>query len=1330
MADDLGSASVTITPDLAKFATDLRAGLAATDAGKVDVGLNVDEEKLDEFKAQVSAYNAVIGVGVKVDDAKLKEIQAELDAFGLEHKTATADVDDHGVKEKLEEDKKAADGAGESFKKLKESAGEAGGPGGFGALVTGILTLGPALFPIAGVATAAAVGLAGAFTAATVGLGAFALAAKNDLPQVTSAVNDAVNAFGKLTAPDVMPVLQGAVSLLTPALHALAPVVHEVSGALLDLEASARTSLGGTTFTSFISFIQSNAGPAILAFGHLFGGLGTAITDALIVAQPLITSVDGALTKLGNDFSNWGAGAATGGFQSFISTMQSEGPLVESTLKSLAGIFVSLTKGANDLGVGLLTVLNPMLEFVNLALKFGGPGVAAVALGIVGVTVAIQKLAPVLEGASVAMQKFGLAMATLAAGGEAEGAAGFIARMVTALGGLGPALLVVGGGLAILGGAFALFKFLADEQTGAVEKLTGGFEKLATNSLVGAQRAFADTTAQLQKIKPAADAVTDSLSNTSDRARQLVEQFNPLLIAQRDLEAEQARAKTAMDNYAKGTDTLASKFHISKDAADQLAQSMGINLTKALSSTQIEDMSKRLDLMAQKTGISSDSMLKLATQTGQTTATIAKQLPQQAAAVGLTTQAFADLEIQSGQTGAAIVSLVTGAMSATASSFSSFSSVVQNFSGYLAVSGDAITTFFSTHVDEANKFGANLTQAIKDGYNPILINQILQAGPAQAGATLQSLIDNYSESFKTEVNSGVSALSQLQTAAVEQSRLVALATTKNSDQMVSDLSTAMAIDQEKAVEGASASAGAVAKALGLGLPEVQRISGEFGITLPTKLQEQQVAAYLAALAQGNAAKAGLDGSKPGIINSADEIAGITAKSLAKSPPDAFAKGLNTGGQFASGIGETTQTAAAVVDLHASGAVAKFEKGPQAKTAGTNTGAAWAAGITSQTGAATTAANAVVTASTNEFNAHQDRARGFGSATSTAFVQGISSQQGAATSAVSVLTVTALGQFNAHQNLARTYGGNEVTAGFVAGITAQQGSATAAVDAFTKSAIAPFNAHQNLAGIYGTNTANAWVRGITSTGSGGIDGWVRTAIGPMNAHQDLAATYGSNTAGGFVRGVQSQAGAAAAAAASVAQAAIAQLAAVPKIASPSKVTMGLGQFFGQGFTIGITGSIPAAAAAATAMASAATRALQIESYIYNDQRIITALTAQLAASTTTAEQAGGITAEIRGLQRNIVLAEAQATQLRQQALPVAPIPLGTPLRPYGGAQRTDVPGTEAAAGVNFSPVYNVTITAIPGPGQSPHDVAAAQFQQMLAEHDQQLLNELTAVGARA
>lgn len=144
--------------------------------------------------------------------------------------------------------------------------------------------------------------------------------------------------------------------------------------------------------------------------------------------------------------------------------------------------------------------------------------------------------------------------------------------------------------------------------------------------------------------------------------------------------------------------------------------------------------------------------------------------------------------------------------------------------------GDFVGSMQET-VISTEQFLADIETAIRMGYDPRLISDLLTAGPEEAAPILQSLVSDHSGELVGLVNDTVGALDELNQKAAEMARLTHLATTSSTDQMTRDLSTAMAISQGIMASGGKLSAEALAKELDIGVQEVARIAGAYGITL-------------------------------------------------------------------------------------------------------------------------------------------------------------------------------------------------------------------------------------------------------------------------------------------------------------------------------------------------------------------------------------------------------------------------------------------------------------------------------------------------------------------
>jgi TP901 family phage tail tape measure protein len=149
-----------------------------------------------------------------------------------------------------------------------------------------------------------------------------------------------------------------------------------------------------------------------------------------------------------------------------------------------------------------------------------------------------------------------------------------------------------------------------------------------------------------------------------------------------------------------------------------------------------------------------------------------------------------------------------------------------------AALGEAgLTAMYRNTIAEARKFTADIDEASRRGLDPNTIAKLLQEGAEKAAPALEALVGSNSAELIKLSNSAEAEIRKINSRVVEQSRLTSLALNATTDQMGQDLDVAMAIAAEKAAQGGRASGESIARELGLKLPEVRRIAGEFGIVL-------------------------------------------------------------------------------------------------------------------------------------------------------------------------------------------------------------------------------------------------------------------------------------------------------------------------------------------------------------------------------------------------------------------------------------------------------------------------------------------------------------------
>jgi TP901 family phage tail tape measure protein len=171
----------------------------------------------------------------------------------------------------------------------------------------------------------------------------------------------------------------------------------------------------------------------------------------------------------------------------------------------------------------------------------------------------------------------------------------------------------------------------------------------------------------------------------------------------------------------------------------------------------------------------------------------------------------------------------------------------------------------------------------------------------------------------------------------------------------------------------------------------------------------------------------------------------------------------------------------------------------------------------------------------------------------------------------------------------TNGMTTVTNAITTGMTAAQTAVTTAISAMT----ADFEQFATAAEAAGQQAGDGFNQGITAglqAAQAAAQAAVDAIIGILNSAADGAYAAGEAVGEGFAAGMEASLGRVQAAAAAMADAAAEGLAAAAQIASPSKVSMALGEQFGAGFQLGIAGAAPNAAQASFNMGQESIRAL--------------------------------------------------------------------------------------------------------------------------------------------
>lgn len=419
---------------------------------------------------------------------------------------------------------------------------------------------------------------------------------------------------------------------------------------------------------------------------------------------------------------------------------------------------------------------------------------------------------------------------------------------------------------------------------------------------------------------PAVGSQLSAISQDQDQLRLYGDEVN-------DLNAYMAHLRDLSKTLRGNLSDLNDQFHIGDAAVEKLAASLGINLEKKLTIPELVKLRTSFAAMTDSAGSFGNRMKLVAQETSASTAQITQAVEQ--------------------------------AASTTKSNFDSFFNVVQGataLAGTTAVSAGNISKFYSTSLTQAQQFTSGITQAMKEGFSPGVIQQIITAGPAQGLPVLEALlkgaVGGSNTAFIQMVTNAQKAISSITNLAVQEAKALAIATAPGaSSKVTADYSNAIAGEQALSQNGAAGTAAwqAYVKGLSGGLGEAMAIAKEYGFTIPNQyLPQAKDIAHSSGADAGQALVAGWKVSATQVQASLFELGDTLPKGLT---PKLVAGMINSGttsiNALATSLNLTpAQVNALVTQLsNVAATTAASDKSPYSQAGGL-LGTAFAAGIQS------------------------------------------------------------------------------------------------------------------------------------------------------------------------------------------------------------------------------------------------------------------------------------------------------------------------------------------------------------------------------------------------
>jgi hypothetical protein len=215
--------------------------------------------------------------------------------------------------------------------------------------------------------------------------------------------------------PGVQAGLQAMLPLF-PILNRAVSIAASTMGALFE---QAGKALAAPFWRDFFTFVVSTIGPNLRLFGALLGNVAVGFAGLLEAFAPVNAQLGAGLLSLSQRFAQFGAGASqSSGFQAFLTYVRQVGPLVVSTVMSLATTLGRVAVALAPIGVLVLQSIKFLADQIN-RIPIGVLGTLLTIVGSLILSFQLLTLGVAAVNAVMAANPIGLvvvAIAALAAG--------------------------------------------------------------------------------------------------------------------------------------------------------------------------------------------------------------------------------------------------------------------------------------------------------------------------------------------------------------------------------------------------------------------------------------------------------------------------------------------------------------------------------------------------------------------------------------------------------------------------------------------------------------------------------------------------------------------------------------------------------------------------------------------------------------------------------------------------------------------------------------------------------------------------------------------------
>lgn len=189
-------------------------------------------------------------------------------------------------------------------------------------------------------------------------------------------------------------------------MEAFGPLATETQNSFLKMSESFRSWADGLSeskkFQSFVSYVSENMPKIRSIFSDAIQGM----INMFAAFAPSSADMMSGLQDMMERFKEWSAALGESqGFKNFIDYIQTNGPVVVSTIGEIVTFIINLGKAAAPIGEKMLGIINSMADFSNKMLE-AHPWLGKIAIGMVVVGGAFLAAMPILVGLNALLGGF------------------------------------------------------------------------------------------------------------------------------------------------------------------------------------------------------------------------------------------------------------------------------------------------------------------------------------------------------------------------------------------------------------------------------------------------------------------------------------------------------------------------------------------------------------------------------------------------------------------------------------------------------------------------------------------------------------------------------------------------------------------------------------------------------------------------------------------------------------------------------------------------------------------------------------------------------------